>query len=72
MNMHRALVLCLIGFAIGAAALVILNIWGVDLGDLLWKLLATMGVLALLAGFLLVVRSDFGEHKRLKDNDFID
>jgi hypothetical protein len=72
MSLHRVLVLFLVGLAIAAAALVILNIWGVDLGEILWKVLSTLGILALLIGFLLVVRSDFGEHKRLKDNDFID
>ncbi len=72
MNLHRALIYFIIGLAVTGAALVILQIWGVDLGDLLYKLLATIGVLILLAGFLLVVKSDFGEHKRLKDNNFID
>lgn len=72
MNLHRALIIFIIGLAVTGAALVILQIWGVDLGDLLYKLLATIGVLILLAGFLLVVKSDFGEHKRLKDNNFID
>lgn len=72
MSLHRVLVLFLVGLAIAAAALIILNIWGVDLGEILWKVLSTLGILALLIGFLLVVRSDFGEHKRLKDNDFID
>lgn len=72
MNMHRLLVLSLIGLAIAASVFAILGIWGVDLGEFFWKALATLGVLGLLIGFLLVVRSDFGEHKRLKDNDFID
>jgi len=72
MNLHRVLIFFIIGLAITGAALVILQIWGVDLGELLYKLLATIGVLILLAGFLLVVKSDFGEHKRLKDQNFID
>ncbi len=72
MSLHRALILIIIGLAIMGASLIILQIWGVDLGELLYKLLATIGVLILLAGFLLVVKSDFGEHKRLKDQNFID
>lgn len=72
MNMHRFFVLSLIAIAISAAVFTILGIWGVDLGELFWKILSTLGVLALLIGFLLVVRSDFGEHKRLKDDNFID
>ena len=72
MNMHRILILSLIGLAIAAAALIILSIWGVDLSDVIYKLLATIGVLVLLIGFLLVVKLDFGEHKRLTDQNYID
>ena len=72
MNFHRGLILFLVGLACFGACLMILNIWGVDLGDLFYKLLATAGILAVLAGFLLVVKSDFGEHKKLKDQNYID
>lgn len=73
MSLHRALVIGLIGLVTLGCALLILSIWGVVFdGELLFKLLATIGVLVVLAGFLLVVRSDFGEHKRLKDENFID
>lgn len=70
--MQKFLIYTLIGLAILAAALVILSIWGVALSEMLFKLLATIGVLALLVGFLLVVKLDFGEHKRLKDENYID
>ena len=73
MTLHRALVMGLIGLVSLACVLIILSIWGVVFdGELLFKLLATIGVLVVLAGFLLVVRADFGEHKRLKDENFID
>lgn len=73
MTLHRALVIGLIGLVSLAAILIILNIWGIAFnGEVLFKLLATIGVLVVLAGFLLVIKSDFGEHKRLKDEDFID
>ena len=73
MTLHRALVIGLIGLVSLAAVLIILNIWGIVFdGELLFKLLATIGVLVVLAVFLLVIKSDFGEHKRLKDEDFID
>ncbi len=73
MNLHRALVLSLIGLVLLAGLIVILNIWGIGIGpDMIFKVLATIGVLILVIGFLLVVKMDFGEHKRLKDNDFID
>ncbi len=70
--MQRSLLLILIGLVIAGAALIILSIWGVDLGAALFKILATIGVLVLLVGFLMVVKMDFGEHKRLKDENFLD
>lgn len=73
MSLHRALVLALIGLVILGGFLIILSIWGIAIdGDMLWKMLATIFILIVVIGFLLVVRMDFGEHKRLKDNDFID
>lgn len=73
MTLHRGLVIGLIGLVMLAAFLIILSIWGVVFdGELLFKLLATIGVLVVLAGFLLVIKSDFGEHKKLKDENFID
>lgn len=73
MTLHRALVITLIGLVILGAVLIVMSIWGVMIdGSLLFKLLSTIGILILVIGFLLVVRMDFGEHKRLKDNDFID
>ena len=72
MSLHRAMVMSLIGLVLLAGVLIILNLWGVALGDRFLKLLATIGILILIVGFLLVVKMDFGEHKRLKDNDFID
>lgn len=73
MNLHRVLVLALIGLVILGGLLVILQIWGVLFsGEVLFKLLGTIGILILIAGFLLVVKQDFGEHKRLKDENFID
>lgn len=73
MSLHRALVLSLIGLVLLGGLLIILSIWDIAItGDMLFKTLATIGILILVIGFLLVVKYDFGEHKRLKDNDFID
>lgn len=70
--MNRTLLYILIGLVIIAAVVIILNIWGVSLGELFLKLLGTIGVLILLVGFLMVVKLDFGEHKKLKDQNYID
>jgi hypothetical protein len=73
MSLHRALVIGLIGLVSLGCVLLILSIWGVVFdGEILFKMLATIGILVVLLGFLLVVKSDFGEHKRLKDENFID
>ncbi len=73
MSLHRALVISLIGLVCLGGILIILSIWGVMIdSDMLLKILATIFVLMIIIGFLLVVKMDFGEHKRLKDNDFID
>lgn len=72
MNIQRALTYLLIFLALAAALIIILHIWGVDFGVLFYRLLGTIGVLAVLAGFLLAVRSDFSEHKRLKDENYLD
>lgn len=72
MNLQRALTYFLITLAILGATILILHIWGIDMGQLFYRLLATIGVLAVLAGFLLAVKADFSEHKRLKDENFID
>lgn len=70
--MHRGLLYTLIGLVIACAGLIILNIWGVDIGELFYKILGTFIVLIILVGFLMVVKMDFGEHKRLKDQNYID
>lgn len=73
MSLHRALVMALVGLVVLGAALIVLQIWGVLLdGDFFFKLMGTIVVLIILIGFLLVVRQDFGEHKRLKDQNYLD
>ena len=63
----------LISLVCAVAAIIIAKIWGFDLPeDLFFKILATLGVLIVLFGFLMVVNSDFGEHKKLKDEHYID
>ncbi|MGB0720368.1 MAG: hypothetical protein ACPGRX_07840 [Bdellovibrionales bacterium] len=72
-KLHKPFFFALVATVCGIAALVILKIWGVELPeDLFFKILATLGVLILLFGFLLVVNSDFGQHKKLKDENYLD
>jgi len=72
-KLHKPFFTILIVLVCGVAGLIIAKIWGIELPeDLFFKILATLGVLILLFGFLMVANSDFGEHKKLKDDNFID
>ena len=72
-KLHKPFLFALITLVCAVAALIIATIWGVELPeDVLFKILATLGVLILLFGFLMVVNSDFGQHKKLKDDNYID
>lgn len=70
--MNKLLLNILIGLVVMGAGVIVLQIWGVSFGDIFFKLLGTIGVLILLVGFLMVVKLDFSEHKRLKDQNYID
>ena len=72
MSTHRILLGVLVALVVLGAGLVILAIWGVDLGVTLPRLLGTVGVLVGLCAFLLVVKTDFGDQKKLKDQNFLD
>lgn len=72
-RLHKPFFFLLVGSVCAVAFLCIAWIWGIALPeDLFWKILATLGVLILLFGFLLVVNSDFGQHKKLKDENYLD
>ncbi|NCT40643.1 MAG: hypothetical protein GW778_03155 [Alphaproteobacteria bacterium] len=72
-KLHKPFLIGLISLVCAVAAIIIAKIWGFDLPeDLFFKILATLGVLIVLFGFLMVVNSDFGEHKKLKDEHYID
>ena len=72
-RLHKPFFFGLIGLVCIGAGLVIMKIWGIELPeDLFFKILATLAVLILLFGFLLVVNSDFGQHKKLKDENYLD
>lgn len=71
--MNIILLRSLIGLVLLGALVVILQIWGVSFGpDVFMKVLGTIAVLIVLVGFLMVVKIDFGENKRLKDQNYLD
>lgn len=72
-KLHKPFFFCLVGLVCAGAALIIAKIWGFELPeDLFFKIGSTLVVLILLFGFLLVVNSDFGQHKKLKDENYLD
>ena len=74
MNASNILIKLISALVILGGAIVILQIWGVDIfsWDLFLKIIGTLGVVILVLGFLIVVRSDFSDHKKLKDDNYLD
>ncbi len=72
-KLHKPFFFSFVALVCAGALLVMLRIWDVHLPeDLFYKIIATLAVLILLFGFLLVVNSDFGQHKKLKDENYLD
>lgn len=72
-KLHKPFFFVLVALVCAVAGIVILSIWGIALPeDLFFKIIATLAILILLFGFLLVVNSDFGQHKKLKDENYLD
>ena len=72
-RLHKPFFIALVATVVARAVLIILKIWEVPLPeDMFMKIIMTLGVLIVLFGFLLVVNSDFGQHKKLKDENYLD
>lgn len=73
MRFHNVLLYALIGMAVCGAALVLDRVWFQTVPwDIFIKLLLSLVVLAVLDGFLMIVRADFSQHKKLKDDNYLD
>lgn len=71
--MHKPLLYTVIGCVLAGAGLTILQMWTQILQwDAFIKVLGTLGIVLLVAGFLLVVKSDFGDSKKLRDENYLD
>lgn len=73
MNLHRILLIFIVAAVSLCALVTILQIW-VPIMD--WdnylKFVITVGILVLLAAFVLMVKADLGQHKKLKDDNYLD
>ena len=71
--MHKPLLYTVIGCVLVGALLTILQMWTMMFDwSAFIKILGTLAIVLVVAGFLLVVKSDFGDHKKLKDENYID
>ena len=71
--MHRLLMIAVISMIVVSGFLIVVQIWyPVVSMDVFIKLLMTFGIFTLIAGLVLVLRSDLQQHKRLKDENYLD
>lgn len=63
----------ILGCVLIGAVLVLAQIWGVVLSaELFTKILMTLGIIIVVSGLVLIIKSDLGNAKDLKDNNYID
>lgn len=71
--MHKSMLLCLAVVVLAGAGLTIAQLWfPVVSWDNYIKILLTLGIIALVLGFLIIIKADFGEHKKMKDENYLD
>lgn len=71
--MYKNLLLLIFGAVCIAGFITILQIWFTIMAwDAFFKLLITIGIIAVLLAFALIVRGEIDQHKKLKDENFID
>lgn len=73
MHFHTILLAVLIGIVVLCAGLAIGQMWFSFLvWDIFLKAVATLVILALVIGLVMVLKSDLGRNKDLKDNNYLD
>lgn len=71
--MHKYLLIVLIASVALAALIAIGQMWFVWFApDVFFKALATLAIVFVVTGFFMVVKSDFGSIKKLKDQNYLD
>lgn len=71
--MHHFLLISIIVMICTAALISIAQLWFIIMTwDVFFKTLITLGILTVLAGLVLVVKSDLGTHKKMKDENYLD
>ena len=63
----------ILGCVLLGAVLIVAQIWGVILsGEIFFKILMTLGVVIVVSGLVVIIKSDLGSAKDLKDNNYLD
>ena len=63
----------LVGIVVAVVVMIILQMWMHLFHPLVfWKLIATLVLLGCLAGFLIAVKSDMADEKKLRNDKFLD
>lgn len=71
--MHKLMLYLLVAMVVIATILILLQIWmSLMSWDVFIKVMITLGIMILLFGFLMVVGADLGQHKKLKDENYLD
>lgn len=64
---------CMIYLVVAAAILVLLQMWVHPFHAIVfWKLLGTIAILGGLAAFLIAIKQDIADEKKLRDDKYID
>lgn len=71
--MYRVLLITIIIMVCSGAGLCIAQLWlNIIPWDIFIKTLITLGILTVLAGLVLVIKSDLAQHKKMKDENYLD
>ena len=71
--MNNIMIRILIGTVLAGALLTILQIWVTPvMWDVYIKAIGTLAIIFIVTGFLMVVGHDFGNKKKLKDENYLD
>jgi len=71
--MNKILLYSLVGLVVLGVILTLGQVWGMMMSWAVFtKAIITIGILVLLLAFLLVIKSDLGDHKKMKDENYLD
>ena len=71
--MHKTLLLIIIGLIILGAVLTIAQLWIPMLSwDVFIKAILTIVIIVVVLGLVMVLKTDLGEHKSLKEDNYLD